>query len=193
MFRSISKMPEFHELRDLWRPDAIFGVKIQIVVYVAAHCLFMREVMKHYPRFDSPDFFNAMSDETKRLLSTSGIRFSSPREAFPDDEQRRVIAGMFLGPDLVDSEDLVISPDQLFGMLLSFYVGHFLASFDHLNVRKLSLLSAPKTSEALMLFIVYATFGRVDNIPTDLHDACMNLTGRMLGSIKAILDSSPIR
>jgi hypothetical protein len=185
-------MPELRRLLSLLPPDTAVAARIHVVVFVAAHCLFVREVMKYYPRFDSVALFNGMGAEMKRLLSASSVRFTSPREIFPDDEERRALVGSFFRPDEIDEEERFVAPDRLFDILSSFYMPHFLSSFDRLKIGKISMLSSPKTSEAMALFIVHATFYSTDEIPIALHDTCVDLTARMLGLIKVILDESPI-
>jgi hypothetical protein len=195
IFRSVEANAEMRQLLEIWHSESAGAAKIQVVAYVAAHCLFMREVVKHYPRFDSADFFNAMSDETKRCLASSAIRRTSPMEMFPDGEQRRVIVGAFFGPDVVNSQERIITPDRLFGMVLSSQVGYFFTKFDSLHVGKLSLLSAPRASEGVMVFMLHSTFGWVGakEVPIELRDRCLNLGARMVGIVKDAIESSPIR
>jgi len=107
------------------------------------------------------------------------------------DEQRHVIVRLFLGPALVDSEETIITADRLFGMLLPFYMGHFITSFDSLRIDMISAISLAKTSEAMKLFILYASFGRIDGIPPILHAACLNLSARTIGSVKAVFGRKP--
>jgi len=195
IFKSVSSTPEMSQLLEIWNRDSPGAAKIQVVTYVAAHCLFMREIAKNYPRFDSADLFNSMSDETKRLLCSSSIRRTSPIEMFPDDEQRRVIVGAFFGPDVVNTQERIITPDRLFGMLLSSQVEYFFTKFDNLQVGKLSLFSTPKASEGFMVFVLHATFGWVGTkpVPIELRDRCLNLGARIVGIVSAAIEFSPIR
>jgi len=193
IFRGISKSSDLGVLVAFWPKNDAFGVKIEVLTHVAAHCLFMREVAKYHPRYDSAQLFNGMSDESKRLLAMSSIRPTSPVEIFPNTEQRHVIAGLFLGRAAADSQECSITADRLFGMLLSFYVGRFFQVMDGLKVGRLSFLETPRAAKAVGVFLMYGALDGLDSVPPGLHEKCEILGATMVGIVSAAIGASPIR
>jgi len=193
IFRGISQSPDLHQIVASLPPDDASAAKIQVATYLATLCLFMREVSNYYPRYASQEFFIAMLDETKRLISLSGIRLTSPIEMFPNDEQRQTIVGLLVGPEHVNSVNRIIAPDKLFSMLFSFYAKHLSAGLEQLKVGKLSPMTLPNETTAITMFISTVTFGNWEDLPPERIDRFAGLGAFMIGLVNAAINSSPIR
>jgi len=105
-------------------PGQAEHTKVFVVSLLSAHLLFMR-IAGQSKDFTLTFLFNAISDELKENLAGLKLEAVSPMEAFPNDQMRASVVGMFRGKDVVNSYDPSITADALFGMLLVAYQKSF--------------------------------------------------------------------
>jgi hypothetical protein len=83
------------------------AIKIRIVPLVIGHCLCIEHSRRLGPEAFPVEYFFAMSDYTKHLLTKSDIGSLSPVDAFPSEKTRQGIVSAFYGPECVNLSDAI--------------------------------------------------------------------------------------
>jgi hypothetical protein len=191
---AVTSEPEFSAVIRQLGANSAQAVLFHVGALVGAHCYFMNEVTTSHLKFDSMQIFNAMSDETKRILANSMLRKVSALEAFPDTNMRQAIVGAFLGPAHANSSDQIIGPDLLFSMKLTAYFQY--AS----NVFTLAIQEKAKASEkltahvqplALSTFVVMLSVGGFASTSVDIFSRISAVSVASIRTVTEILSEPP--
>lgn len=187
---TVTSRPEFSDALKHFGIDSADAVKIHVALLVAAHCYFMEQVRFHHPSFIPMAIFHSMSDETKQLLVGSSLRNLSPLEAFPVQEVRRTIVGVFLGPDYIDSSELLISPEMLFGMMLSGYYPNFMEAFAIARKAQAPAAAAPYVEPMVIVTcVIGVALGNFESVTEELYAGLNSVSNAIIQTINQILVS----
>jgi len=199
MFDNLVQSQTLKEFLKHFEQGSCLRTKTQVSVFVTAHQLAMRVIADNYSNFMSPlalsMFFNAMSDETKRLLILHDAGMLAPVEAFQDPSIRHLIIKAFRGESLIDSPVPSINSGSLFGMMLSVYVKPFMELFplNGMPHVKITTFSVNRITEILAKYMIIISIEPSQAVPDGVYRQFRQIAAGVAGTVKGVVDSSPFR
>lgn len=200
LFRALSQSPN---LRNIFcdSPQSQFSMgRTHVVALVSMHLIFRHIVNTHYKRnpsdADRAAIFNAMSDESRRLLSGCNYSPMPISEAFPKKEMQNLVVNFLQRRGKPDaSANTLMDTPTIFSMMLIFFEPVFpnVLHAHGLAFENISVVTVERFSNCLSYFIQSGCFEEEMDFPSEMQSEFFGMSSFILGMVRSNIDINPIR
>lgn len=200
LFRVLSQSPNLRNICGEFPQNQFCIGRTHVVALVSMHLIFRHIVSTHYKRNPSDagraELFNAMSDESRRLLSECNYPPMPIFEAFPKKNLQQLVVSFLKRRGKADASlDTLMDVPTMFSMMLILFEPVFpdVLNAHGLAFENISAVTVEKFSNCLSYFVQAGCFENEAEFPSELQNEFFGLSSFILGMVRSNIDISPMR